>query len=71
MTHEIPESISNSAVEHCINEYVRKVRDREILRDHWFNGLSMMAISEKYDLSLTCVKSVVYDIGDTILQKLT
>lgn len=71
MTHEIPQNVKNSEIIEKINEYVRKERDRDILKDHWFGGMSFMAISNKYDMSLTSVKSVIYSIGDAILQKVT
>ena len=67
MNHDIPESVTNSVVEHCINEYVRFTRDRDMLRDHWFNGMSFTALAEKYDLSLPAVKNIVYSIGDDVL----
>lgn len=67
MTHEIPEDVKNSAIEHCISEYVRLERDRDILRDHWFGGESLMGLSDKYDLSLTAIKKIVYGRGDKIL----
>ena len=51
MLHTIPDDVPNSAVMNCINEYVRRERDRSILQDHWFGGLSMMAIADKYDVS--------------------
>ena len=67
MTHEIPKHVKNRTVEHCIDEYVRLRRDRAILRDHWFDGVSFMALADKYNLSLTAVKDVVYDVGDPII----
>lgn len=67
MTHDIPEDVPNSAIMHCIAEYVRLERDREVLRDHWFGGLSFTALTEKYDLSLTAVKNIIYGVGDKIL----
>lgn len=71
MLHSIPDNIPNSAVEHCIAEYVRLTRDRDILRDHWFNGLSFNALSEKYDLSVPALKAIVYKIGDGIIERVT
>jgi Mor family transcriptional regulator len=65
--HEIPEDLLNSSILLCIAEYVRLERDREILRDHWFKGLSFMALAEKYDLSLNGVKKIVYGQGDKVL----
>lgn len=66
-THEIPEDVTNSAVLLCIAEYVRSERDREILRDHWFRDVSLLGLTEKYDISLHKVKCVVYGLGDKVL----
>lgn len=67
MKHEIDEETLNSNIEYCINEYVRLVRDREILREKWFHGLSISAIAEKHELTDTTIKEVLYGIGDKIL----
>ena len=69
MTHSIPEQVTNSTVEYCINEYVRLLRDRDMLRDHWFGGMSFMALAEKYDLSLPAVKGIIYSVGDGVLTR--
>lgn len=67
MTHNIPDDTLNSSIVYCINEYVRLERDREILREHWFQGMSMQSIAEKHDLSITGVKKILYNVGDKIL----
>lgn len=64
---KIPKNTLNSAIEFCIDEYVRLYRDRDILRDKWFRGLSLDEIAEKYNLSTSYVKDIVYGIGDDIL----
>ena len=64
---KINENTLNSAIEYCIDEYVRLYRDREILREKWFAGLSFQEIAEKHHLSETYVKDIVYKIGDKIL----
>lgn len=69
MTHEIPDEIPNSRLEHCIDEYVRLERDRAILRSHWFGGKSFVELTEKYDLSLTAVKNIIWKQGDKVLLK--
>lgn len=67
MTHQIPDDVLNSNVEYCIDEYVRLVKHRRMLRDKWFEGLTLEAIAEKYGLSVTATKDVIYGIGDTVL----
>ena len=68
-THEIPEEIPNSVIEHCIDEYVRLERDRKILREHWFGGKSMMKLAEDFDLSLTAIQRIIHEVGDKVLLK--
>lgn len=67
MKHDIDEDTLNSNIEYCINEYVRLMRHRDMLRDKWFIGLSLEQVAEKYGISVTAAKSVIYDIGDKIL----
>ena len=67
MTHDIPDDVLNSHVEYCINEYVRQLVHRDMLRDRWFGGLSLERLAEKYDISVTAVKDVIYGIGDKVL----
>lgn len=67
MTHDIPSDTLNSNIEYCIDEYVRLVDHREMLRDKWFHGMTLEAIAHKYDVSVQTVKNIIYDIGDKIL----
>ena len=69
-SHSIPEDVKNSEIRYLLREFVRLDRDRQILDDHWFGGLSFFQISEKYGMSLTAVKEIVYGVGDKILLKL-
>lgn len=69
MTHDIPADTLNSNINYCIDEYVRLVDHREMLRDKWFHGLTLDALSQKYDVSVQTVKNVIYGIGDDILIK--
>lgn len=70
MTRKFNDNVKNSDIEYCISEYVRVVTHRNMLRDKWFNGLSLEAIAEKYDISLTATKNIIYGIGDKVLLKL-
>ena len=64
---KINKNTLNSAIEYCIDEYVRLYRDREILRDRWFRGLSIKEIADKHNLSETYIKDIFRDIGDDVL----
>lgn len=65
--HGIPDEVRNSTLEYCFDEYIRNESHRSMLRDKWFLGMSIESIAEKYGISTTAVKSVVYDKGDRIL----
>ena len=66
-THDIPPETLNENIEFCINQYVRLIEHREILREKWFVGLSIGEIAARHHLSETAVKNVIYDTGDQIL----
>lgn len=68
--HTIPEDMKNSDILFYIDEFVRFERDRQILKDHWFRGLSFDKLAEKYNMSTNAVKNVIYGIGDKILLKI-
>ncbi len=69
MSHKIPENVTNSTLNFCINEYVRLERHRDMLRDKWFMGLTLEQIAEKYEISDTQTKNIIYGIGDRVLLK--
>ena len=67
--HDINENIKNSDIEKCIDEYVRLIEHREILRERWFEGASLEELAEKHNKSLTVIKRIIYGTGDKILLK--
>lgn len=67
----LPESVKNSDIEYCIDEYVRKIEHREILRKHWFGKATIGGLAEEYNMSDTAVKKIIYTTGDKILIKAT
>lgn len=64
---KIPEDLLNSHIEYCINEYVRSYEHREMLRERWFGGKTLEQLAEDHNLSVTRVKSIIYNEGDKIL----
>ena len=66
---KIDENILNSNIEYCIDEYVRLVEHRDILREKWFYGYSLDALAAKHNKSLSAIKDIVYGKGDQILLK--
>lgn len=66
---KINENILNTDLEYCINEYVRLVEHRDILREKWFMGYTLDELAEKYHKSTTSIKKIIYGTGDKILIK--
>lgn len=69
MSHKIPDDITNTNLKFCIDEYVRLEVHKDMLRDKWFCGLTLEQIAEKYEISDTQTKNIIYGIGDKILLK--
>lgn len=66
---KIDNNIRNSDIEYCIDEYVRLVEHRDILREKWFRGYTLDQLAAKYNKSLTAIKNIVYGTGDMVLLK--
>ena len=69
MTHDIPEETLNSNLKYCIREYVRQKEHRKMLREKWFDGMTLEQISAKHNICLTRTKEIIYGEGDKILLK--
>ena len=69
MSKRIGADIRNSDIVYCIDEYVRLKVHREILKAHWFDGVTLEGLAGEYHLSLTAIKKIVYDIGDVVIAR--
>lgn len=69
MSHKIPDDVTNSNLRFCIDEYVRLDLHKQMLMDKWFLGLTLEQIAEKYGISDTQTKNIIYGIGDKVLLK--
>ena len=65
---DIPD-VENSKIEHCIDEFVRPVENREILREFWVYKKTMEQLAESYHLSVTTIKRIIHEDGDRVLLK--
>lgn len=68
---KIDDNIRNSDIESCIDEYVRLIEHRQMLREKWFEGLTYEQIAERHQLSVASVKKIVYEQGDRVLFKVS
>jgi DNA-directed RNA polymerase specialized sigma24 family protein len=64
------ESLKNSEISACINEYVRNERNREILKQRLLNGATYERLAERFDLSVSQIKRIVYREQERIFEKL-
>lgn len=61
---EIIRAIDNSVVG------FKSIRNREILKDHFIDGLTFEEVAEKHDMSVRQVKKISYDNEPVIISQL-
>ena len=59
--------IPNSSIIEAACEYVKGTQNREIILDRYIELLTFEKLAEKYDLSVSTVKRIVYKYGDKVL----
>lgn len=59
-------NLSRSELQHIIDQWIFNEMDRLILADRLLNGLTLENLSEKYDISVTSVKSRLYRAMDRL-----
>jgi DNA-directed RNA polymerase specialized sigma24 family protein len=52
--------ISRSEIEHLIDEWIFKDRDREIMKRRLLDGVCYEPLAEEFDLSVRQIKNIVY-----------
>ena len=52
--------LSRTEIEHLIDEYIFKERDRKILKRRLLDGICYEPLAEEFDLSVRQVKNIVY-----------
>lgn len=66
MLRTIPNNLSNTEVKTLIDEWIRKQRDRDILKSRLVDGLLYKEIADIYKLSEEAVKKIIYKGENTI-----
>ena len=54
------EDLSRTQIEYLIDEWILSKRNREIMKSRLIDGLTYEQISEKFSLSVTQIKNIVY-----------
>lgn len=61
------DNLSNSQIEHLINEWCKSEKYREILKYKFIDGYTYEQIAEIVDMSARQIKNIVYKQGDKVL----
>ena len=59
---------TNSEISAAIDERVHSLRDRDVLKSRFIDGLCYEPLAEKYGLSVSQVKRIVYKYESKILK---
>lgn len=60
--------IPRSAVEHLLDEWIFKERDRQILKRRLLDGVCYDQLAEEFSLSVRQVKNIVYRCEDRLFK---
>lgn len=64
------EELSNSDIEHLINEWIHSERDREILKRRLLDGICYEPLAYEFDMSPAQIKRIVYRGENKIFSKI-
>ena len=62
--------LSKSQIDFLIEEWIFNSRNREILRDRLFDGLTFEQLAEKHGLSVRQTKNIVYKSMEKLISRL-
>ena len=54
------DNISNSQIEHLIDEWIHSERDRKILKRRLIDGICYEPLADEMDMSVRAIKNIVY-----------
>lgn len=61
---------SNSHIREVIADWIHSERDRLILEDRLINGMTFERLSEKFDMSDSQIKRIVYKLQEQVFKHL-
>ena len=64
------ENLSRSVIEHLIDEWILKERDRNILKRRLLDGICYEPLAEEFDLSVRQIKNIVYKCEDKLFKQI-
>lgn len=63
-------NVPRSVIEHLIDDWILKERDRQILKRRLLDGVCFEPLAEEFDLSVSQIKRIVYKGSDKIFSHL-
>ena len=54
------DNITNSEIEHLIDEWIHSERDRKILKRRLIDGICYEPLADEFDMSVRQMKNIVY-----------
>lgn len=64
------DDLSNSELASFIDEWVRKERDREMLKDRLIDGLLYEELAEKHHFSVRSIQRIVYRASEQLFKQI-
>ncbi len=64
------DNITNSQLEHVIDEYIHSERDRKILKRRLIDGICYEPLADEFDMSVRQMKNIVYKLQGKIFKHL-
>ena len=61
---------TNSEITRIINEYIHNERNRRLLLRRYCDGITLEALGEEFELSVTQVKNIIYGNEKVIFKHL-
>ena len=67
---KILDDITNSEIEHAINEWIHSERDRKILKRRLIDGICFEPLAWEFDMSVRQMKNIVSRAEDILFRHL-
>ena len=64
------DNITNSQLEHVIDEYIHSERDRKILKRRLIDGICYEPLADEFDMSVRQMKNIVYKLQGKLFKHL-
>lgn len=64
------ENITNSQLEHAIDEWIHSERDRKILKRRLIDGVCYEPLSWEFDMSVRQMKNIIYKLETRLFNHL-